>query len=551
MAPRATRASALAQLDSAVIGNFHMKAIAVAGVGFYTDAYDLFAINLALPMIYLTYMGTTNVNSWLDGSIKGIANVGNAVGQLLFGYLADRLGRKRMYGVELMLMIVATLGQALTAPPAKGVGILAILAFWRFCVGVGIGGDYPLSAIITSEFASVERRGKMMAAVFACQGIGQLSAVLITVITLACFKGAIQDDPQNLDYCWRIILGLGIVPALCALYFRLTIPETPRFTAHITGDENAAAKDIEKIMLQYGGKAHNNNAAPTMTAVSPAPDTPRSHVSQATINTARPTSQRKGGLRDFNRTFLHGGRRNLQILIATSMTWFCLDVAFYGLNLNTSVVISAIGFGGKKTPWDQVWSAALGNLIVVFCGNLPGYFAAILLIERIGRKKLQYMGFIVGAVLLLVLAASYHKLLASSVAGFVVLYSLLQFFFNCGANTTTFVVPGECYPTRFRSTAHGISAAAGKLGAILTTFGIAPIRNNGGTNESMNVVLYIFAAFMAVGALFTAWIPETKGKTLEQLADEFEGIEDLSEGEGEGDEGIGHEDLDQVVVDRH
>lgn len=75
-----------------------------------------------------------------------------------------------MYGVELGIMMVATLGCCFAADTARGIGVLAMLGFWRFWLGFGIGGDYPVSAVITSEFASVSRRGQMMAAVFAMQG---------------------------------------------------------------------------------------------------------------------------------------------------------------------------------------------------------------------------------------------------------------------------------------------------------------------------------------------------------------------------------------------
>lgn len=75
-----------------------------------------------------------------DGLIKGMATAGTFVGQLVFGFLADRLGRKKMYGIELMIMIVATLGCALSADTVRGVSAIAMLCFWRFILGVGIGG---------------------------------------------------------------------------------------------------------------------------------------------------------------------------------------------------------------------------------------------------------------------------------------------------------------------------------------------------------------------------------------------------------------------------
>jgi PHS family inorganic phosphate transporter-like MFS transporter len=77
---------------------------------------------------------------------------GTFVGQLVFGVLADRYGRKRMYGIELVILTIATVLMALTSKGAlKGTNRLAWITVWRFVMGIGIGGDYPLSAVITAE----------------------------------------------------------------------------------------------------------------------------------------------------------------------------------------------------------------------------------------------------------------------------------------------------------------------------------------------------------------------------------------------------------------
>ncbi|KAG0042631.1 Inorganic phosphate transporter pho84, partial [Gryganskiella cystojenkinii] len=90
------RREALAKIDNAEFGWFHIRACLVAGVGFFTDAYDLFAINLVTPMLGMIYFGGA-LPADLDLGIKVSASVGTFLGQIGFGYLADRLGRKRMY----------------------------------------------------------------------------------------------------------------------------------------------------------------------------------------------------------------------------------------------------------------------------------------------------------------------------------------------------------------------------------------------------------------------------------------------------------------------
>ena len=100
------------------------------------------------------------------------------------------------------------------------------------------------------------------------------------------------------------------------------------------------------------------------------------------------------------------------------------------------------------------------------------------------------------------------------------MYCLVNFFQNFGPNTTTFIVPGEAFPTRYRSTAHGISAASGKLGAIVAQVGFSRLKDIGGTNKFVKHLLEIFAFFMLTGIFSTLLIPETKGRTLEELSNE-------------------------------
>lgn len=114
----------------------------------------------------------------------------------------------------------------------------------------------------------------------------------------------------------------------------------------------------------------------------------------------------------------------------------------------------------------------------------------------------------------------YNAILGHSKGAFVFLYCLANFFQNFGPNTTTFVVPGEAFPTRYRSTAHGISAATGKLGAIVAQVGFARLKDIGGTNKFINHILEIFALFMLTGIFSTLLIPETKGRSLEDISNE-------------------------------
>lgn len=153
--PNERRRLALAEIDKAPFGWYHVRAVIVAGIGFLTDAYDIFAVNLVTAMLGIVYWHSAHskpgtIPSSADTAIKVATSGGTVIGQVGFGILADMVGRKKMYGLELIMIIFATLAQALSSA-SPGMSIVGLIIFWRVLMGVGIGGDYPLSSIITSE----------------------------------------------------------------------------------------------------------------------------------------------------------------------------------------------------------------------------------------------------------------------------------------------------------------------------------------------------------------------------------------------------------------
>ncbi|KAI8586083.1 major facilitator superfamily domain-containing protein [Geranomyces variabilis] len=519
----ATRANHFAHLDESALGWFHIRSILVAGAGFFGDAYDIFVIGMALPMVYRVYYpptdptkGTTftaaNYSNQIhiDALLKASTNWGNLIGQLSFGYLGDKLGRKKMYGVEIIIMMVAILGSTLACATVRGMGVLTMLGLWRFVLGIGIGGDYPMSATITSEFAQVRYRGMMIAAVFGMQGIGILVGGLVTLIALAIFKDLITTDPLYLDYVWRIMLGFGIVPCVATVYFRLTMPETPRFQVDVNDDVEAAKRDIEMITAVNAGMEQNEA------------------ISQIAQPTKSDLTKQRRPATTFKQYF--GQWKNFKVLFGTAYCWFALDIAWYGLSLNTPRVLGLIGYDGhNEDQFHQFWAKAVGNIIIACMGTVPGYWITVATIERLGRKPIQYMGFAVITVILAILAGAWDSILTKDSTGnytsgskaiFLTLYTIAQLFFNWGPNSTTFVIPAEVFPTRFRSTAHGISAAAGKVGAIIGVQAVGPY-----FEQNPQAVLWTFSVVMATGIFGTMLVPEPKGKSLEELSYEEEEYE--------------------------
>ncbi|QNP95240.1 YALIA101S15e00716g1_1 [Yarrowia lipolytica] len=527
--PNERRRLALEKIDNASFGWEHIRAITVAGVGFMTDAYDIFAINLGITMLGYVYWGQTINGPGKPPTstatlLKVSTSVGTVIGQFGFGILADIVGRKRIYGSELMLMIGATISQCM-AGHSEAINFVAVLTFWRIVMGIGIGGDYPLSSIITSEFATTRWRGAMMAAVFANQGWGQLMGAIVSIVCMAGFKNQLEPSHsakdcgkvcrQALDMSWRILVGWGCVPAMAALYFRLTIPETPRYTFDVSRDIEKAQKDIEKYTNgdTSGDNSDKNDEIEALRAKAEALATQQASYAPP-----------KASFKDFCRHF--GQWKHGKILIGTAGSWFFLDIAFYGLGLNNSQILKAIHFDKGDNLYSTLMKNSIGNLILVCAGAIPGYWISVVTIDTIGRKPIQIGGFLILVALFCIIGFGYYKI---HDGGLLACYILCQLFENFGPNTTTFIVPGEVFPTRYRSSAHGISAAAGKIGAIIAQVVIGTLIDHNCARDGkpagcwLNHVMEIFALFMLCGFFVSFLIPETKRKTLEQLSEELHG----------------------------
>ncbi|KPM36556.1 Repressible high-affinity phosphate permease [Neonectria ditissima] len=512
--PNERRRLALAEIDKAPFGWYHVRACVVAGVGFFTDSYDIFVVSMLTIMLGIVYFPATGkMPTSSDNAIKLSTSAGTVIGQLGFGMLADIVGRKRMYGMELLVIIFATLAQALTSG-SPACSIIGVIIFWRVIMGVGIGGDYPLSSIITSEFATTKWRGAMMGAVFAMQGIGQLVAALVMMFLTLGFKSQLEKAP-DVDQCtgscqvavdkmWRTLVGFGAVPACIALYYRLTIPETPRYTFDVARDVEKADEDVKAYVA---GKSEGSTD-----------DIARAEAQKV----ARQDLQvPKASWRDFCRHY--SKLKNFKLLLGTAGSWFCLDVAFYGLSLNNGTILKVIGYSTKdaNNVYEFLHNTAVGNIIIVLAGAVPGYWVSVATIDTIGRKTIQLGGFAILTILFIVMGFAYKHIPSN---GLLAIYVLAQFFFNFGPNTTTFIVPGEVFPTRYRSTSHGISAASGKIGSIIGQGAISILRTRGATKDNeapwMDHVLEIYALFMLLGCFTTLLIPETARKTLEELSGE-------------------------------
>nr|QAU07451.1 phosphate transporter 1 [Castanea mollissima] len=508
-------------LDVAKTQWYHFTAIIIAGMGFFTDAYDLFCISLVTKLLGRIYYhvdgaakpGTLPPN--VSAAVNGVAFCGTLAGQLFFGWLGDKMGRKRVYGMTLMLMVICSVASGLSfGHNAKSV--MATLCFFRFWLGFGIGGDYPLSATIMSEYANKKTRGAFIAAVFAMQGFGIMAGGIFAIIISSAFKArfdapAYEDNPlrstvSQADFVWRIILMVGALPAALTYYWRMKMPETARYTALVAKNAKQAASDMSKV-LQVDLEAEQQK------------------VEQITEKPANAF-----GL--FSREFL---RRHGLHLLGTTSTWFLLDIAFYSQNLFQKDIFSAIGWippAKTMNAIEEVYRIARAQTLIALCSTVPGYWFTVAFIDKMGRFAIQLMGFFFMTVFMFALAIPYnHWTHKDNRIGFVMMYSLTFFFANFGPNATTFVVPAEIFPARLRSTCHGISAASGKLGAMVGAFGFLYLaqsqdktKTDAGYPAGIGVKnsLLVLGGINFLGILFTFLVPESKGKSLEEMSRENE-----------------------------
>src|ERR1700761_12240 len=200
------------ELDNAKISSHHWKIMFISGMGFFTDAYDLFIIGVVMSLVKpLWHVGKVE-----ESLVDSTALLASAFGALLFGRVADMLGRKRIYGVEVLVLAIGAIASAFSPNIWWLIGL-------RFILGIGIGGDYPVSATIMSEYASKSSRGMLVTLVFAMQAAGLILGPL--------FASALLVTHMSHNIVWRILIAFGAVPALAVYWSRRHLKETPRYLA--------------------------------------------------------------------------------------------------------------------------------------------------------------------------------------------------------------------------------------------------------------------------------------------------------------------------------
>jgi PHS family inorganic phosphate transporter-like MFS transporter len=436
------------EMDNARISGDHWKIMFISGMGFFTDAYDLFIIGVVMALLKPIW----HVGKLEESLVESTALLASAFGALLFGRVADMLGRKRIYGVEVLVLALGAIACAFSP------NIWWLIGF-RFILGVGIGGDYPVSATIMAEYAGKASRGMLVTLVFAMQAAGLILGPLLA--------SALLSTSMPHDLIWRVLVAFGAVPAMAVYWSRRHLKESPRYLAAAGKQEDEQGKltnaehwDKDEHSVSFWDGFHR----------------------------------------------LVNDNKLLSRLVGASAAWFLMDAAYYGNTVSSPLVLSALNSD------HTLLQKTLTQLGVFAVFAVPGYAMSALMMDRMGRKTIQALGFGMMAVTfgLLALIPNLEKMAIP----FLILYGLSFFFTEFGPNATTFVYPSEIFPVRVRTTGHGIAAAMGKLGGFVGVFVFPYLMHWKGLlgAESAAAIVSLLGLVVTLTML-----PETKGKSLEEI----------------------------------
>lgn len=463
--PNTLRTSSLVStLDSPDLGKFRRRLMLLSSIGMFLDGFDLTVIAVAVPILKQTWAFTPLTLGLTSSS----AIIGMFVGALVLGRLADKIGRKKMYLIDLIGFILFA-------------GLAAIsqdvwqLIVFRFLLGLCIGADYPISSSLTAEFGSKQDRGRLVVALSLMWNVGALAAYMVGVMLL----------PVGPD-AWRWMLLAGAILAAIALVFRSRIPESPRWLiARGRADE---ARRIIARLIQRETRSASEPDVILPTDESPASFRP--HVSTPATPATQPRMRQLFSRGLIGATFF------------VCMFWFAHGVAYYGIQMYSPTILTSLA-GTTQL------AAYIGSAIIAFLGVL-GAAIGLMFVDSWGRRPVLITAFAGEALVLIVLALMH----APTLSIIVVLFAIAILFSNMGPGTLDMVYCTELFPTHLRAAGTGLGTAVSRVGAILGVLVFPNLVAAWGVGNA----LWLFVGAALFGLIVTVVLaPETKGKSLEEL----------------------------------
>jgi len=412
--------------------------LTLSAMGLMADVYDFTIINLIRPSLEAEFGKLTPRQ---DSMLTGAALVGAVFGQVGFGIIADHIGRRKIFISTAALVAFASLASAMAPRNGPfGLEIYGILIFFRFLMGLGIGGEYPLAAATIAENVDSESSSKAFASVLFGMAFGLVLGPTVLMLLLA--QGIRNENT------WRLCLGFGaVLGGLCTVLRCRFLWETHSWQQATVGSSTTSANHGEKLSALWAMRWS---------------------------------------------------------MLGTAGSWFFYDIVTYGVNL----------FSTEIFPAAPGWATAKIVLTFNACGAIPGLLVAIVLSSKVRMRHLQLAG-LGGMFICFVLLGVLYPMKEKLPGVYLVLFTFQRAFDSMGPTVTAFTVPGQIYPTRIRATAHGVSAAAGKIGAVVGTI-VFPYLN---AAMGLQAVMNFMSLACAVTAVWTMiFVPLYGNDTLEEIA---------------------------------
>lgn len=427
------------------------KVLLLTGIGWLFDAMDQGMVSGVMAAIGKDWALTTSQL----GLLGSIGMLGMALGAALSGMAADKWGRKT---VVMWTLIIYGIASGLSGF-AVNYSMLLVL---RFVTGFGLGGELPAASTLVSEFSPTRSRGRNVIFLESFWAWGWIAAALVAYLLIPV-------------YGWRMAFWVGAVPALFAAYLRSAVPESPRYLEAVGKIEEADAlvSLMEKQAGITGKTGHNFTEA-------------QKRVAKARVS------------------FLElWSKKYIRSTIVLWVIWFGINFGYYGFVLWTPSLLVGKGFALVKS---------FEFTLIMCLAQLPGYFSAAWLVERVGRKVVlsSYFAGTAVAAWLFGHAGSTNEVL---------LFGSLLYFFSLGAWGCVYAYTPEVYPTAARASGSGWAAAFGRLGAFTAPFIVPVIYNFYGKQAGYTYVFIMLTAVFAVVSVVVAIVgKETMGKSLEEIS---------------------------------
>lgn len=439
----------LDRLEKMPVGSFHYKLLLVTGLGWLFDSMDTGLISFVLPVLAKEWGLTPDQMGW----IGSVGLVGMALGAVISGTVADRIGRKKVFTITVLMYAIAT-GMCALAWNYEA------LLFFRFLVGFGLGGELPVAATLMSEYAPTKLRGRFIVLLESFWGLGWLAAACIAYLLIP-------------EFGWKMAFLIGSLPALYVFLIRLHMPESVRYLI-----SQKKLDEAKEIILSLEKKLHVDSQ-PFTNELSPA------EQGSVESDNAGPGALWSG--------------KYIKRTIMLWLAWFGIVFSYYGIFMWLPSIVFKQGFAVVKT---------FEYVLIMTLAQLPGYYCAAWLVDVIGRK------YTLSIFLLMSGVASYFFGNAGS-SETLLIWGATMSFFNLGAWGVIYTYTPELYPTSMRALGSGWAAGFGRIGGMIAPalVGIM-IGNQMGIDK---VFMMFAGVFIIVSVVVLAMGTETRQKQLEDI----------------------------------